>query len=90
MAFSTVNIRSTAALFSIPELQEKIRNLHEKLADPDMITSANTAGSSYTRAQRVQIEELIAHYQAVIDYKENGHRFPQSAIAQFITPIATH
>lgn len=90
MAFSTVNVRSTASLYSIPELQEKIRALHEKLVDPDMITSANTAGTSYTRVQRVQIEDLIALYQAAIDFKENGHRFPQSSIAQFIDPVATH
>lgn len=90
MAFTTTNIRAAAALYSVVELQERIRSLHEKLADPDMITSANTAGTAYQRTQRVQIEELIALYQAAIDYKENGHCFPQSSIAQFITPIATH
>jgi hypothetical protein len=88
MAFSTTNIRATAALYSVPELQEKIRALHLKLEDPDMITAANTGGTSYTRQQRVAVEELIALYQATIDYKQNGNRFP--AAAQIITPIATH
>lgn len=91
MSVSSVTVRSLAAEYSLPELQEALRGLLEKLKDPDMITSASPGGgTSYTRAQRVKLEDLIATYQLAIDYKQNGGHFSQEQIAQFITPIATH
>ena len=86
---SSVEIRATAAVYSVPELQEMLRGLLEKLKDPDMITAATTGGgTSYTRAQRVKIEKLIELYQLTIEWKQHG-TLPQSDTVQFVYPIAT-
>lgn len=87
---SSVKIRACAEAYSIPELETMLRDLLQKLQDPDMITSATTGGgTAYQRQQRVKIEDLIELYQATLDYKRHGS-LPQSDITQFVTPYATH
>lgn len=89
---TSTQIRSCAALYTVPELQEMLRALHLKLQDPDMITSASTGGgTSYTRVQRTPILDLIELYTLTIQYKQTGTIGSQADLgAQFITPIATH
>lgn len=86
---SAVTVRSTAAVFSVPELQTKIAALLEKLNDPDMITAANAGGgASYSRVERVKILELLELYQLAVEYKQTGKIGQQSDFAQFVHPFA--
>lgn len=86
---SSVQIRATAAVYSIPQLQDKIAALLEKLNDNDMITAANAGGgASYTRAERVKILDLLSLYQLTVEYKQTGKIGSQEDIAQFVTAYA--
>lgn len=86
---TSTQIRATAATFSAPELQQKISDLLSKLSDPDMITSANAGGgASYSRVERVKIQELIELYQLAIEFKQTGKIGQQSDLAQFVYPFA--
>ena len=86
---SSVQIRSVAATFSAVDLQNKIAALLEKMSDPDMITSANAGGgASYSRQERIKIQELLELYQLALEYKQTGRIGQQSDIAQFVHPVA--
>ena len=86
---SSVQIRSVAATFSAVDLQNKIAALLEKMADPDMITSANAGGgASYSRLERIKIQELLELYQLALEYKQTGRIGQQSDLSQFVHPVA--
>ena len=63
--------------------------LLEKMSDPDMITSANAGGgASYSRQERIKIQELLELYQLALEYKQTGRIGQQSDLAQFVHPVA--
>jgi hypothetical protein len=71
----TVNIiKSIASLFSVDELQTKIRELTlQLLENPDQIVSASTgAGASYSKQINATPAELIELFSLALEYKQTG------------------
>lgn len=75
-------IKATATTYTKVQLQSKIADCLDKLAEIDYIKSASTgAGASYSLAQRAKHEEMVQLYTRAIDYIDNGGEIASGAVA---------
>ena len=67
-------VTTIADLFSLGELQEKLREATMNLLEnPDRIVSASTgSGASYSKSMNFYPQELVELYKLAIQYKETG------------------
>lgn len=73
-------IKATATTYTKAQLQQKIADCLDKLAEIDYIKTASTgAGASYSLAQRARYDEMILLYQRAIDYLDNGGEIASGA-----------
>lgn len=79
-------IRATATTYTKVQLQSKIADCLDKLAEIDYIKSASTgAGASYSLAQRARHEEMVQLYTRAIDYLDNGGEIASGAAVYTIS-----
>lgn len=73
-------IKATATTYTKAQLQQKIADCLDKLAEIDYIKTASTgAGASYSLAQRARYDEMLQLYQRAIDYLDNGGEITSGA-----------
>lgn len=67
-------ITSVAALYTLSELREKLKDAVEQmLNNPERIVSATTgSGASYSKALNMKVEEYVELLSYAMQYKETG------------------